>query len=434
MRIGLLVLAGEGHLNPSLALGSELQKCGHQVTFFSMVDTVAIGQAAGIEVVECAAQELPLGTVNCLMNSMAGGTPPWKMSAMMKEVERINTANLLAVDDWLNQHPNQLDCLLIDTLTPHFYLLGEKHQIPYIILEASIPAFLYSSDIPPTMLGFNYSDSWFGKMRDRIANALFAKVIGPFFSNLQNQYAQAWNLPQSQGLGDSRQALARLSQVPAAFDFPRQDKAQYVYTGPWVNTRARVQLDFPWEQLNGKLLIYSALGTVYNDQTAAYQIIARACQQLDYQLILSVGPHMADDTLNTLEQQYPQFLFVRKAPQVELLQRAKLFITHAGMNSVLEALQAGVPMVAIPLGNDQPGVAARIRYHQLGISFTSKQLSVECLRHALTTVLTHEIYTNNVQKFAQEIVDKPGLTLAVNAIEQLMTNHPKRGKYAKAQR
>ncbi len=80
-------------------------------------------------------------------------------------------------------------------------------------------------------------------------------------------------------------------------------------------------------------------------------------------------------------------------------------------------------MVAIPLGNDQPGVAARIRYYKLGISFSSKQLNVERLHYALTTVLNHEIYTNNVRKFAQKIADKPGLTLAVNAIEQLMTNH-----------
>jgi MGT family glycosyltransferase len=423
MRIGLLVLAGEGHLNPSLALGSELHKCGHQVIFFSMVDTVAVGQSAGLEVVECAPQELPLGTVSRLMNSMAGGTPPWKLSAMMKEVERINIANLLAVDDWLNQHPGQLDCLLIDTLTPHFYLLGEKHQIPYIILEPSIPAFLYSPDIPPTMLGFNYSNSWFGKTRDRIANALFAKVIDPFFSTVQNRYAQAWKLPQSQGLGDSRQALARLSQVPAAFDFPRQDKDKYVYTGPWVNASTRVQVDFPWEQLNGKPLIYAALGTVYNDQTAAYQIIAQACQGLDCQLVLAVGPHMTDETFSTLQQQYLQFLFVRKAPQVELLERAKLFITHAGMNSTLEALQAGVPMVAIPLGNDQPGVAARIRYYQLGISLPIKQLSLERLHHALAAVWNHEIYTDNARNFAQEIANKPGLTLAVTAIEKLITNH-----------
>jgi UDP:flavonoid glycosyltransferase YjiC (YdhE family) len=103
------------------------------------------------------------------------------------------------------------------------------------------------------------------------------------------------------------------------------------------------------------------------------------------------------------------------------------------MNLTLEALQAGVPMVAIPLGNDQPGVAARIRYHQLGVSFPSKQLSIERLPQALTDVLNHEIYSNNVQKFAHEIRSEPGLALAANAIEQLMTNQQKSGKYAKAQ-
>jgi zeaxanthin glucosyltransferase len=80
---------------------------------------------------------------------------------------------------------------------------------------------------------------------------------------------------------------------------------------------------------------------------------------------------------------------------------------------------------SIPLGNDQPGVAARIRYHQLGVSFPSKQLSVERLRQALITVLNHEIYGNNARKFAQEIVDKPGLALAVNTIEQLIPNQQK---------
>jgi UDP:flavonoid glycosyltransferase YjiC (YdhE family) len=40
-------------------------------------------------------------------------------------------------------------------------------------------------------------------------------------------------------------------------------------------------------------------------------------------------------------------------------------------------------------------------------------------------VLNHEIYTSNVRKFAQEIANKPGLTLAVEAIEQLITDQEK---------
>lgn len=39
---------------------------------------------------------------------------------------------------------------------------------------------------------------------------------------------------------------------------------------------------------------------------------------------------------------------VRTAPQIELLKRASLCITHAGLNTALQALAQGVPMVANP--------------------------------------------------------------------------------------
>jgi zeaxanthin glucosyltransferase len=41
-------------------------------------------------------------------------------------------------------------------------------------------------------------------------------------------------------------------------------------------------------------------------------------------------------------------IVVSKAPQIELLKRAELCITHAGINTTLESLALGVPMVAIP--------------------------------------------------------------------------------------
>lgn len=52
-------------------------------------------------------------------------------------------------------------------------------------------------------------------------------------------------------------------------------------------------------------------------------------------------------------------IVVNYAPQLELLKIADLTITHAGVNTTLESLSNGVPLVAIPITNDQPGVAAR---------------------------------------------------------------------------
>jgi len=121
--------------------------------------------------------------------------------------------------------------------------------------------------------------------------------------------------------------------------------AWFHFTGPLVDPASRAVADFPWQQLNGKLLIYASLGTIQNQQLELFARIAEACWHLDAQLVIA----LAGDPL-----------VVGFAPQLELLQRAALTITHAGLNTVLESLSCGVPMVAIPIAKDHPGVAARV--------------------------------------------------------------------------
>jgi zeaxanthin glucosyltransferase len=63
--------------------------------------------------------------------------------------------------------------------------------------------------------------------------------------------------------------------------------------------------------------------------------------------VLSIGNNLNQNELGTVP---ANALVVRNAPQIELLKRAILCITHAGLNTTLEALAQGVPMVAIPVG------------------------------------------------------------------------------------
>src|SRR5262249_344705 len=83
---------------------------------------------------------------------------------------------------------------------------------------------------------------------------------------------------------------------------------------------------------------------------------------------------------------------VRRAPQIELLKRAALCITHAGLNTALESLAEGVPMVAIPIGYDQPGVAARIAHHGVGEFVDIEDLTVERARGLIEQVLNNPGY------------------------------------------
>jgi UDP:flavonoid glycosyltransferase YjiC (YdhE family) len=79
--------------------------------------------------------------------------------------------------------------------------------------------------------------------------------------------------------------------------------------------------------------------------------------------------------------------------QIELLKRPALCITHAGLNTALESLAQGVPMVAIPIGYDQPGVAARIAHHGVGEFVEIGDLTVRHLAELIRTVLNTPAYS-----------------------------------------
>lgn len=79
--------------------------------------------------------------------------------------------------------------------------------------------------------------------------------------------------------------------------------------------------------------------------------------------MLSIGNLLRRDEIGTVPN---NAIVVNNAPQLELLKKASVCITHGGFNTVLEALTQGVPQIAIPVTNDQPGVAARIEYKKTG--------------------------------------------------------------------
>ena len=60
----------------------------------------------------------------------------------------------------------------------------------------------------------------------------------------------------------------------------------------------------------------------------------------------------------------------------ELLERAHLTLTHAGLNTVLDSLAHGVPMVAVPITYEQPAIARRVEWHACGESISLAQLNV----------------------------------------------------------
>ena len=121
-------------------------------------------------------------------------------------------------------------------------------------------------------------------------------------------------------------------------------------------------------------LIYISLGTVFNDRIAFYEYIICELSQLEpehhnVRIIVSTG-----DSLESIEQlvaqgkiTVPDFMVVGGyVPQIEILKRASLFVSHCGMNSTSEAIHFGVPLVCVPQDGDQMRVAYRVA-DELGI-------------------------------------------------------------------
>ena len=146
-----------------------------------------------------------------------------------------------------------------------------------------------------------------------------------------------------------------------------------------------------------KPISYVSMGTVFNNENSnLFEIIVEACKTFsdDYSIIVSTGDEKTYEKYANSSLKSDKILFVPHTPQVEILKRAFLFITHAGMNSVSEALQYGVPIICLPLSGDQPFVAWRVA-DELGIGIrlqADDELSVSKVKNAISEILDNPIY------------------------------------------
>jgi len=143
--------------------------------------------------------------------------------------------------------------------------------------------------------------------------------------------------------------------------------------------------DFPWHRLAAdRPLAYVSFGTLYWDQPDLFRIVARAAEALGLQLVAAMGP-MAETAF--VEELPPSTLAVRYAPQLDLLKRAAIAVSHAGANTIAEALNEGVPQLAVPLCSDQPINGYFLEQTGAGIAIAPGALTYENCRDALARLL-----------------------------------------------
>ncbi|CAF0718066.1 unnamed protein product [Brachionus calyciflorus] len=154
-----------------------------------------------------------------------------------------------------------------------------------------------------------------------------------------------------------------------------------------------------------KPIIYVSMGTVFNNENShLFKILIEGCKIFSdkYAVIVSTGDEKTYEKYAGLYTN-ENILLIPHTPQVEILKRAHLFITHAGMNSVSEAVNYGVPIICIPLSGDQPFVAWRVA-DELGIGIRlqpDESLTVERVIASVKTILNDPSYREKAQELAR---------------------------------
>jgi zeaxanthin glucosyltransferase len=413
-----------GHLYPLSTLGRALQARGHRVTVFQLPVLRARIEREGLEFLPLGVNPGEAGELATAIEQLSRLTGLHAIRFTIQCATKL--AALVLRDAPAALRAAGVDMALIDQNEPAGASVAEHLGIPFVSI-AHLPLNREPS-MPPAFVPWAYRDDFAGRIRNQLGYAVADFMTTPLLSVL-NKQRRTWGLPAYRTPDDSFSRLAQICTLPAALDYPRTSlPACFHYAGPFTD-EARANVSFPWEQLDGRPLVYASFGTLQNGRPEQFQAVAAACEGLGVQLVMSAGGG------DLSAQEWPGApIVVRYAPQLQLLRKCRVFITHAGLNSVLEALQEGVPMVAVPVTNDQPAVAARLHWSGTGEVVPVNRLSPDRLRVAIERVLKNDSYRQNAFRLQREIGQAGGVQRAADIVETLLPSRSQTGSGPRPQR
>lgn len=414
---GVLSFTGTGHLNPMIALSQELKARGHTVTFFEKPKIADRVRHAGLDFIPLK----PNQTFPKVTRPSTTGSGMWSdISTLRFNLKRVSND----VEMFLESVPPMLarsgvEALIINEIALTGPTVAELLRLPYFIISTSVPH-NFGWNPSPWLSPRDYSGSWCDQLQNAMLELSVFRLRGPI-RGVVDRYRQRAGLAPVQNLQRLHPCLAHITQFPECLDLPRTVlPPNFHYTGPFIRQAARPPVEFPWRHLDGRPLIYASLGTTRSIEPSVFLMIAEACRNLDAQLVISFGGRFDPNTFAGLPDGP---LLVRYAPQLDILKLAAAVITHAGPNTVLEALMEGVPMIAIPIAHDQPAIAARLARLKLAEVLQLRGLSAEKIRSAVVAILSDPHYRVSAQQIAATLRSLRGTEQAIDIIEAALTTH-----------
>jgi MGT family glycosyltransferase len=385
-----------GHINPTLPVMKELVKRGECVAYYATAPFAAAIRATGAEF-RCYAAPFRMP------ESGAG------------RFERVSTA----VEALLDLSSAVLDChlaearalapvcILHDSFAPWGRLAADLLGLPEI---ASAPSILinrkidarYGPDPVRRPADPRLTPEWYAGLAERCRAQLVARGVAnpPAPPDLLQTYGHRNLVYTSRAFQPSAEAF---------------DAQRFHFVGPCIDFRPEAP-DFPFELLDGRPLVLVSLGTVYANRPEFLRACLEELAGGGYQVVLATGS-APPASLGP----FPENAIVRPiVPQIEILRRAAVFVTHAGMNSVQEALFHGVPLVMAPQAADQFWISARTAELGAGLAIDSGSIAPGGLRRAVAKVLEDRKYAEAAARLGSTLHAAGGSGRAADVVQEFI--------------
>jgi zeaxanthin glucosyltransferase len=392
-----------GHYRPLSNLAAELIARGHRATFLHHPDAAALVEAEG-------ASFEPLGRDS---PPVAGWTGP--MARISGPIGLGGTLGGMTrfTDMFCREAPAALrrigaDALIVDQLEAGGGLVAEHLRLPFASIAVTVPI-NREPGVPPPYVGWRHDPGERGVKRNlggwRVAEWLMRKVGDGIERN-----ALGLGLPARRRLEDWLSPRLQISQMVASLDFPRERlPSGFHYVGPF---RRAVPGPFELPPGDGRALVYCTLGTLQGSRAGLFRKVARACARLDLRLLISQG-HRGRLKPGDL----PGGALIHDwVPQEAVLAQSDLAVCHGGMNTVLDVLAAGLPMVVLPLAFEQSAIAARLERAGVALAL-GPRTSARRLAGAIAEAREQPEFRRRAEALKGEIDAAGGVGEAADLIE-----------------
>lgn len=395
MRALLVTSAEKGHLNPVVGVAQWLQELGHHVGWLTLPDPSPQLEAIGVEPVR--APGLPpapplttggeaLARLVTRPDALRGWIRTLLIEAVPAQVEPVGRA-IAAF---------RPDVIALDGMLYQAVIAAHRAGVPYAGISSALTL------LEPPELDTELLRTVRGLAGERAS--LFARFgMEPAFRTcecLSPSLNVVFATPAFVGEGSRVPPNTRL-------------------VGPSAPLRSRGdETDFPWDRLPAdRPLVYASFGSQIYWQPELLQTIAVAAADLGVGLAISAG-ELADTGFGD---RLPGCPVVRRyVPQLAVLERAAVLVTHGGANSVMESLRCGVPQLLVPICNDQFVQAFFAERAGTGIAVSPAELSRERCRESLAALLDAEgPQRRAARRVAEHYAHRDGAREAAEAIAAL---------------